>query len=74
MTYRKKKEREFFKIDGDTITRVLNKHYGSLIETTKNPIIKENAIDPSDTKECSEQEFKEAFSTAFDRVSVGRIL
>lgn len=74
MTYRKKKDREFFRVDGETVTRVLNTFYGSTIEVTINHVVKCNATDLHDTKDCTELEFKDAYRTAFDRISLGKIL
>lgn len=74
MTYRKKKDREFFRVDGETVTRVVNKFYESTIEVSINQVVKWNATDPYDTKDCTELEFKNAYRTAIDRISLGKIL
>lgn len=66
MTYRKKKDREFFMIDGETVTRVLNKHYGSLIETTKNAIVMNAANDPYESTVSNEDEFTRAYNEAME--------
>lgn len=73
MTFRKSK-REYFRIEEDTVTRVLNKELSSRIETIKSNLVRSDALDPDITKECSELEFTTAYKEAFDRISLMRIV
>jgi hypothetical protein len=73
--YRKNKHgREFFKIDGDLIVKVLNKERFSGVEVVDNWLSKELATDPYYTVDCTEEEFTSAYKEAFDRIALMKIV
>lgn len=70
MTYRRSKNsnREFFKIDGLIIIRVVNKEFASTVTVCSNILIKAESCDPYSTVESNEVEFNVAFEAALKRI------
>jgi hypothetical protein len=66
--YRKQGRRMFYKIQGEQVTRVLNREKTALIEHANHWVAFETATDPYDTEVCTEQEFKEAYEEALIRI------
>ena len=68
--YRKHKSgRQFFKIDGSFVTIVLNKEERSYVERANNPMIVEDVTtDHSMYLDSTEQEFKEQYQLAMERI------
>lgn len=58
--YRKIGTRAFFKIHDEIVTRIIIKEKQYEILVGENWLLKEQATDPSNSKECSEEEFNEA--------------
>ena len=68
ISYRKKGTRLFYKIyDNGNICRVFNRERFSSIDISNNELI---IADGKDEKECTEQEFRDAYKYAFDRISL----
>jgi hypothetical protein len=74
--YRKSKfvNREFFKIDGDTVIRVLVKEKDMSVQIADNYIIRSICNDEYSTVECSEEEFNVAHRNALACCSIGKIV
>jgi hypothetical protein len=65
--------REFFKINGEVVTRVLNKELLARIEISKSYISTGDALDPGTTSPCTEAEYLESFKEARDRILLDRL-
>jgi len=73
ISYRRNGLREFYRIEGDLVVRVVNKEKQSCVDICDSWLIRSVATDEYSTKECTEQEFNEAYSIALDRIKTMKI-
>lgn len=67
-------DREFFRLDGNSVVRVLNKLMQSRVDVVESSeIIRDLATDPNTTIPCTESEFNEAYKVAFNRIKEMKI-
>lgn len=69
--YRKSGTRDFMKIEGDIVVRVMNKEKFSRVDVSDNPIIRCDAKDG--TILCSKDEFVDAYNLAMERIQTLKI-
>lgn len=69
--YRRNGTREFFRIEGDKVRRVLNKEKHVLIYDYECAMISEEIL--TDHEVCTQEEFETAFKNARDRILLDRL-
>jgi hypothetical protein len=67
--YRKHKSgRQFFRVNGYHVTRIINKESSSQIDAGDNRIVRSEGLDKYESIPSTEQEFKEQLELALDRI------
>ncbi|HYG03307.1 MAG TPA: hypothetical protein VD927_12735 [Chryseosolibacter sp.] len=72
--YRKAGIRTFYRIDGDNVTRVINKSWKSTVDVGEIELVSSDVMTDAQTyKPCTEQDFKEQYNIALDRINKMKI-
>jgi hypothetical protein len=61
--------RRCYKIDDRIVIRVTNKEKFSQVDVSDNPIIREDALDDSETKSITSEEFDRELAIAMNRIN-----
>lgn len=67
--YRHSGMRRYYKIDDKIVIRVMNKEKFSQVDVSDNPLIREDALDDSETKPITSEEFDRQLALAMDRIT-----
>jgi hypothetical protein len=65
----RKSNRVFYRIEGEQVTRVINRLNNSIIEVGKDYPLHDSATDPDSSRPSSEEEFNAAFKEALERIT-----